>query len=90
MGFHDVEATQLADALVALLDLLANVPGAASDFPLVHARVAAERAARRLYGAATPATDSLPGAIAFRLAPLVGGHNARATGAHEVDIGTNA
>ena len=90
MGLHDIEATQLADALVALLDLLADVPGAASNFPLVHARVAAEGPTRRLHRAAAPATDGLPGSIAFGLAPLLGGHDTGAPGAHELDIGRGA
>jgi hypothetical protein len=83
MRFHDVEATQLADALVALLDLLADVPGAASDFPLVHARIAAERPPRWFDEAAAPATDRLPSGVAFGLAPLLGGHDTGAPGAHE-------
>ena len=84
MGLHDVEATQLADALVALLDLLADVPGTASNFTLVHAGIAADRPARRLHRAAAASTDRLPGGIAFGLAPLVGGHDTGAPGAHEL------
>ena len=87
VGFHDVKTAELAGALVAFLDLLADVPRAAPDLPLVHARVAAEGAARRLDGAATPAADRLAGIIAIRPAPLIGRHDARATGAHRVGIG---
>ena len=79
---HDVIATELTDALVALLDLLTDVPRAAPDLPLVYARIAAERAARGLHGATTPAADRLAGIIAMRLAPLIGRHNPRATGTH--------
>jgi hypothetical protein len=82
MGFHDVKTAELASSLVAFLDLLTDVPRAAPDLPLVHARVAAERAARRLYGAAAPAADRIAGVIAIRPAPLIGRHHARATGAH--------
>jgi hypothetical protein len=82
VSFHDVTATELTDALVALLDLLTDVPRAAPDLPLVYARIAAERAARGLHGATTPAADRLAGTIAMRLAPLIGRHNPRATGTH--------
>ncbi len=85
VGFHDVTAAELAGALVALLDLLTDVPRAASDLPLMHARVAAECAARRLHRAATPAADRLAGVVAIRLAPLVGAYDARATGAHALE-----
>jgi hypothetical protein len=87
MGFHDVEATQLADALVAFLDLLADVPRAASNFPFVNAGVAAERPSRRFHQPAAPAADRLPGGVTFGLAPLVGGHDTGAPGGHERDIG---
>ena len=90
MGFHDVEATQLADALVTLLDLLTDRPRAAPDLPLVNARIAAERAARGLHGATTPAADRLAGVIAIRLAPLIGRYNPRAQDTHESDIGRGA
>jgi hypothetical protein len=79
---HDVRATELTDALVALLDLLTDVPWAAPDLPLVYARVAAERAARGRHGTTTPAADRLAGVIAIRLAPFIGRHSPRATGAH--------
>lgn len=82
VGFHDVQAAEMAGALVAFLDLLPDVPRAAPDLPLVHARVAAERATRRLHGTTTPATDRLAGVIASRLTPLVSRHDADATGAH--------
>jgi hypothetical protein len=85
MGFHHVEAAELAGALIALLDLLTDVPRAAPDLPLVHARVTAERAARRLHGTTTPAADRLAGVIAIGPPPLISGYNARATGAHEVE-----
>ena len=82
---HDVRATELTDALVALLDLLTDVRRAAPDLPFVYARVAAERAARRLYGAAAPPADRFAGVIAIRPAPLIGRQNARTTGAHAVE-----
>ena len=82
MGFDHIEAAELAGALIALLDLLTDVPRAAPDLPLVHARVAAERAARRLHGTTTPATDRLASVIASRLTPLVSRDDADATGAH--------
>ena len=87
MGFDHVEAAELAGALIALLDLLPDVPRAAPDLPLVHARVAAERAARRLHGTTTPAADRLAGVVAIGPPPLISGYNARATGAHQVGIG---
>ena len=90
MGFHDIEATHLADTLVALLDLLPDIPGAAADLPLVHAGIAAERPARRFHQTAAPATDRLPDVIAFGLAPLVSGHDTGAPGGHELDIGRRA
>ena len=85
MGFDHIEAAELAGALIALLDLLTHVPRAAPDLPLVHARVAAERAARRLHGTTTPAADRLAGVVAIGPPPLISGHNARATGAHDVE-----
>ena len=83
--FHDLKATPLTDALVALLDLLTDIPRAAPDLPLVHARIAAERAARGLHGTTTPAADRIAGVIAIRPAPLIGRHNPRTTGAHAVE-----
>jgi len=82
VGLHDVETTDLADALVTLLHLLTNVPGTAADFPLVDAGVAAERASRSGDRPATPATDRLSIIIPVRLAPLVSGDDTRAAGAH--------
>src|SRR5262245_21050 len=35
MSLNHVESADLTDPFVALLDLLANIPGAASDLPLV-------------------------------------------------------
>ena len=77
-----VESADLTDSLVAFLDLLTDVPGTAPDLPLMHARIAAECAARRLDQAVTPAADRFTGGVAFGLAPLLGGHHARATSAH--------
>lgn len=82
MRLHHVEAADLTDSLVALLDLLPHVPRAASDLPLVYARVAAERPARRVHLPATPAADRFTGVVAIRLAPLLGRHDARPAGAH--------
>lgn len=80
--FHHIEAAQPAGALVALLYLLTHVPGAAADFPLVHARVATKRAPRRLYRRSTPAADGLARFRAIGLPPLSGRDNAGAAGAH--------
>jgi hypothetical protein len=87
VSFHDVTTTELTDAPVALFDLLTDVPWAAPNLPLVYARVAAERTARGPHRTATPAADRLAGVIALRLAPLIGGHDPRATGAHAGSIG---
>src|SRR4051794_25246611 len=76
---HDVESTQLADPFVPLLDLAADVPRAAADFPLVHARVAAEGPARRFDRRTAPAADRISGLVSLGLSPLVRGDNARAT-----------
>jgi len=78
----DVEAAQLARALVAFLDLLAHVPRAAANLPLVHAHVTAERPPGPLHGSTAPAADRLAGVVPFRDAPLIGGHDTRATSAH--------
>jgi hypothetical protein len=79
---HDIQTAKLADALVTLPDLLTNVPGTAADFPLVNARVAAERASRGTDRSATPTTDWLSLVVSVRLAPLFSGHDTRAAGAH--------
>ena len=81
----DVEAAEPAGALVALLHLLPHVPRAAADLPFVHAGVAAERAPRRLHRPPAPAADRLAGVVALRLAPLIGGDDARAAGAHGLE-----
>jgi len=77
-----VEPAQLTNALVSFLDLLSNVPRAASNFPFVDARITAEGATRRLDHTAAPATDRFAGGIALGLAPLIGGNDTRAPGAH--------
>ena len=79
---HDIEAADLADTLVALFDLLANLPGTASDFPFVDAGVAAERASWRLDRTATPPANRFACGIAIWLSPLLGGDDTRALGAH--------
>jgi len=85
VGLHDVETTDLADALVTLLHPLTNVPGTAADFPLVDAGVAAERASRSGDRPATPATDWLAGRVALRFSPVLGrdaSASARTRGRH--------
>jgi len=82
VGLDDVEAAQLAGALVAFLDLLAHVPRAAANLPLVDASIAAERPPGRFHRGLAPAADWLARVIAFRHAPQIGGHHARATSAH--------
>jgi hypothetical protein len=82
MRLHDVEAAELAGALVSLPDLLADVRRAAANLPLVYALVTAERAARRLHEPSAPAAHRLAGRVAVRNSPLIGGDNARAAGAH--------
>jgi hypothetical protein len=83
----DVESTELADPLVALFHLPPHVPRTAADFPLMHARVAAEGPARRFHRCTAPAADRIACLVPLRLPPLVRGHNARATGAHGRGIG---
>jgi hypothetical protein len=78
----DVEAAQSADPFVALLHLLPDVPGAAPDLPLMHARVAAERPPRRLNRAAAPAAYRLPRLVPIRNAPLVRCYRPRPPCAH--------
>ena len=87
MRLDDVEAAQLTDSLVAFLDFAADVPRAASDLPLVHAGVAAERAARRRDDGAAPAADRLSEVVTVGDVPLVGGDGAGAAGAHAANIG---
>ena len=82
MRLDHVESANLTDALVAFLDLLTDVPGTASDFPLVHARVAAERAARRSNRSAAPAANRFTRIVAIGLAPLFGCDDTRAASAH--------
>jgi hypothetical protein len=77
-----VESAQLTNPLVSFLDLLSNVPRAASNLPFVNARVTAESAPRRLDHTVAPATDRFTGGIAFGLAPLIRGNDTRAPGAH--------
>ena len=77
-----VEAAQLAGSFVAFLDLLAHVPGAAANLPLVYALVTAERAPRRLHRALAPAADRISRVVALRNAPLIRGYHARAASAH--------
>jgi len=87
MRLDDIEAAQPARALVALLYLLPHIPRAAPDLPLVHARVAAERPARRLHRATAPPADRLSRLIALGLSPVIRGHHTLTTGAHTGDIG---
>jgi len=87
MRFHDIEAAELARALVPLLDLLPDVPRTAANLPFVNARVAAERAARRLHRSPAPAADRLSSFVALGDSPLIGGHHARTTNAHALRIG---
>lgn len=77
-----VESAQLTDALVPFLDLLSNVPRAASNFPFVNARVTAEGAPRQLDDRVAPATDRFAGGVALGLAPLIRGNDTRAPSAH--------
>ena len=82
MGLHHIEAADLTGSLVALLDLLPDVPRAASDLPFMNARVAAERAPRRMHTAAAPSADGLTGLIPIGFSPLLGRHDTGAAGAH--------
>ena len=82
MRFHDVKAAELARALVPFLDLLPDVPRAASNLPFVDALVTAERAARRRDRSPAPAADRLSSRVAFGNAPLLRRDDARATGTH--------
>ena len=86
--FDDVEAAELTGAFVAFFDLLPHVPGTAADLPFVHARIAAECAARTNDRTAAPSADGVAGFIAFGDTPLVGRDGARATSTHARSIGT--
>jgi hypothetical protein len=83
MSLYDVEAANLAHPLVAFLDLLTHVPGAASNLPFVHAGVAAESPPGGGNRAAAPAANRFPGVVAVGLTPLFGGHHPRAMSAHD-------
>ena len=89
MRFDDIEAAQSARPLVALLHLLAHIPGTAADLPFVHTGVAAEGPPRTNDSSLTPAANRIPGFVPLRNAPLIGSHNARATSAHAQGIGTS-
>jgi hypothetical protein len=62
--------------------LLPDVPRAASDLPFMNARVAAERAPRRIHTAAAPSADWLTSLIPIGFSPLLGRHDTGAAGAH--------
>ena len=79
---HDVKTADPTDSLVALLDLLTDIPGTAANLPFVDARVAAERATRWCDGSVAPAANGLSSRISIRFAPLFGGNDAGAAGAH--------
>jgi len=79
---HDVETANPTDSLVALFDLLTDIPGTAANLPFVDACVAAERATRWCDGSVAPAANGLSGRISIWFAPLFGSHDARAAGAH--------
>jgi hypothetical protein len=83
MSLYDVEAANLANPLVAFLDLLTHVPGAASNLPFVHAGVAAEGAPGGGNRTAAPAANRFPGVVPVGLTPLFRGHHPRAMSAHD-------
>ena len=83
MSLYDVEAANLAHPLVAFLDLLTHIPGAASNLPFVHAGVAAESPPGGGNRTAAPAANRFPGVIPVGLTPLFGGHHPRAMSAHD-------
>jgi len=85
--FDDVEAAEAAGALVSLFHLLADVPRAAADLPLVDAGVAAEGPAGLLHRRAAPPADRVPAFIPLGLPPLIGRDDPRAPGAHGLGIG---
>lgn len=82
MSLDDVEPADLTDPLVAFLDLPTHVPRTAPDFPLVDARIAAERTAWKLDEAVAPAANRLTGGVAFRLSPLLGVDHTCSAGTH--------
>jgi len=91
LGALDVEPAALAEAAVALPDLLTNVAGAASQSPLVDALVSAERAApRRGDDGAAPAANRLARLVPIGLAPAVAVDGAAADGAHAEYFGAGA
>lgn len=82
MRLEHVETTDLTNAFVPLLDLLANVPRTTSNLPFVNAGITAEGASRRLDDSVTPATDRIASGVTLGLAPLIGGDDTRPTSAH--------
>jgi hypothetical protein len=84
----DVESAPLAETVVALPHLLADVSRTAAQPPLVHALVAAERAAARRddHGTA-PAADWRAVLVPIGLAPAAAVHGAAADGAHAGSFG---
>ena len=78
-----IETAEPADSLVALLHLLAHIPWAAADLPLVDAGIAAERPPRRLDGPSAPPAHRCPGLVEVRLSPLLRGDDSLAQGAHK-------
>jgi hypothetical protein len=87
VSLEHIDAAQLADASIALLDLLTHVPGAAANLPFVYARIPAEGPTWPRHRAATPPADGLTGLVAIGDAPLVGGHDALPERAHLQGIG---
>jgi hypothetical protein len=82
MSLDHIEPADLTDSFVALLDLPPNVPGTASDFPFVNARVAAERAPRGCDGSVAPPADWFSSRVSVWLAPLFCCDDTSAASAH--------
>lgn len=87
VSLDDVESAQRAHALVALFQLLTDIPGTTADLPLMDAGVAAERPAWLGHRTAAPPADRRARLIANGLAPFLGGDDAAPCGAHGCTIG---
>lgn len=72
LGAPHVEPTQSAHARIPRPDLFADIAGIAAQLPFVHARVAAEGAARWANDGAAPAANRVTGGIAIGNAPVLG------------------
>src|SRR6476646_3941542 len=82
MRLEHVDPANLTDAFVSLLDLLTDVPGAASYLPFMNASVTAKCPSRRRNRTVAPSTDWLAASVALGLSPLFSGDDTGPASAH--------